>query len=194
MSITETPNTKKYLKDTKFFELCLSTSLMNDLVPDIRVQMVAEDEIQHMAPRSEDISDATRILINYTNETGNSALFQILDNERLDNKEDVINIDKFISEYHVGETEIEDPLVKLKLTVVSALTYSFVVCLGISDERETKGAKLLAEHFVKAAVSAIYDDPLDILVIMRDVKLENDAVVTVIDKMWVIKPRPKHAV
>lgn len=179
------------LKDSKFFELCRSIDLMNDLVPDIRVQMIAEAELQELAPRNPDIGIATRILVNYTNEKGNSSLFQIVDSDRLE-KSSTINIDEFLGNYDVGE--IEDPIIKMKLTVVSALTYSLVVCLGISDEKEHHVAKALCKWFVKSCISVIYNDPLDILILLKDKVLDNNAVVTIIDKIWVVKVRPHQGV
>jgi hypothetical protein len=107
-------------------------------------------------------------------------------------KPSIIDIDDFLENHN--DNDATDPLVDLKRAVISDLTYSLVVCLGISDEKESHGAKVVAAWFVKACLSVIYNDPLDILILLKDQVLENNAVVTVIDKMWVVKVRPQQGV
>lgn len=180
------------LKDSKLFELSRNVALFDDLVPDIRIQMIAESDIDTTCPRDETLGEATRILVNYTNTRGNSSLYQIIDTSRLE-KPSTVDIDDFLSKYTYsvyGEAEVDDPIMQSKRSLVSALVYSLTVCLGMSDEVETHSAKVLAEWFVKAAISVVYNDPRDVLIMLKDIVLEDkETVATTIDKMWVVKVR-----
>jgi len=180
------------LKDSKLFELSRSVALFDDLVPDIRVQMIAESDINTTCPRDESLGESTRILVNYTNTRGNSSLYQIIDTSRLE-KPSTVDIDDFLSKYTYSVyegSEIDDPIMQSKRSLISALVYSLTVCLGMSDEIETTSAKVLSEWFVKAAISVVYNDPQDVLIMLKDIVLEDgQTVTTVIDKMWIVKVR-----
>lgn len=179
------------LKESKLYTLCRSTALLDDLVPDIRVQMIAESDIEQTCPRDEKLGDATRILVNYTNSRGNSTLFQITDNDRLESPVN-IDIDDFIQNYGsemFDNQDIEDPIAQMKLSVVAALTFSVMTCIGMGDHSDTKSMKALAEWFVRACVAVVYDDPKDILFLLREKPMEDGTFVTVITNIWIIKTR-----
>lgn len=179
------------LRESKLFTLCRSTALLDDLVPDIRVQMIAESDIEETCPRAEDLGDATRILVNYTNSRGNSTLFQITDNDRLDTAVS-IDIDDFIQNYGsemFDNQDIDNPIAQMKLSVVAALTFSVMTCIGMGEPSDTKSMKALAEWFVRACVAVVYDDPRDILILLREKPMDDGTFVTVITNIWIIKTR-----
>jgi len=86
------------LRESKFFELCRKESLFGHMVPEIDLQMAAEIELEASYPRDEIDGDATRILINYSNSRGNSQIYCLTDNDRMET-DSRFDIDDFISKY-----------------------------------------------------------------------------------------------
>jgi hypothetical protein len=153
--------------------------------------MIAESDIDAACPRTDDLGEDTRILVNYTNLRGNSTLFQIMDKDRLE-KASKIDIDDFVQNYGseiLENQDIEDPVSQMKLAVVAALTFSVMTCIGMGDPSDTNNLKLLAEWFVRSCIAVVYDDPKDILILLRERPMEGGEPITVITNIWVVKTR-----
>jgi hypothetical protein len=179
------------LRDSKLFTMAKAQQLLAYMIPDIRVMMGAEVEISENHPRTEKDGDATRILMNFRTLKGDDIVFVELDNERLDS---TFTIDDFMNGYMSAiapEDVSSDPVDNINVVLLSALNMSASVATGI----DRKGQQILgvSKKVLKALVSIIYDDPLDVFISMQErAPAEGqDTSDVIIQAMWAVKKRPE---
>lgn len=180
------------LHDTKLYQLCRSTRILEGLVPELPTQISVEMDLSERFPREDEDGESTRILINYTNMKGNSTLFKVVNHERMTSQ---VDIDDFLVKYadFMKDTNLpEDPLPQMTTLVMAALTFSVGTLLGLDDEDGAgiKQAKHMAQWFIGAATSIIYDDPLDVVIAVKEVPSShgNGSFPTIV-AIWCVKSR-----
>jgi hypothetical protein len=179
------------LKDSKFYELARSVILLQGLVPDLPTQMQAEIDVGEQFPRDEDDKDSTRILINYTNLKGNSTLFKLNNFDRYDNSS--IDIDDFLLNYDkfMDDTNLpDDPVIRTATLVLSALTFAVSSVLGLDESSIGSQGRALAVNVINAVTTILYDDPLDVLIVVKEIESSTEEVsIPTIAAMWMVKHR-----
>jgi hypothetical protein len=156
------------------------------LVPLLPVQIATEQEIKETNPREE--GDKTlRVLVHYTNHSGNSILFQVVDGLGLNRSFD---IDDFLVGY---ASSIGDDLKQLggnetasmQFTTISAFCYALGIVLNIEKDTTRGRLKNLCTNVFSSIASCLYDDSLDVMVMCRDGKPREDGErQVVVTNMW----------
>lgn len=184
------------LKSSKFYDLCRQEQLLAELIPDIAIQMAMEEQIDANYQRDETDGDSTRIIILYTNVRGNTSVFKLNDHNRFETPTG-FDIDNFIvgyEEFVFSESEsvvIEDPVLKMGMTVLTALNFAVIAALRLDDEDDNKRTAGQAELFIKAAVACLYDDQKDVMIVIKESAMNDDEPSSpLINNLWVVKKRP----
>jgi hypothetical protein len=167
-------------------------TLLSYLIPPIDIQILTESTIDEQMPRTEDDSDDLRILVNYKNERGNTIIYPLLNPERYDQ---IFTIDDFLAGYRDsldGAEFPDDPVQQVDMILMSGLTMALSSILQISPEDTSESAIILSNQFLKAIMTIVYDDPLDVIIFCQD-HPDMKGVVQ-IDNIWTVKTRPMPTV
>ena len=172
------------LKESKLYTLARSTPLLDKFTPNVQIQVTTESELEEVYPREEDDKEDTRIFVNYTNTKGNSSVFKIMNRSRLNTP---IDIDDFIIKHSEASDDNEDPVDKITKTIMMMLSFSTNIMIGL--EHGNKLEKILADKVLCALTSVVFDDPLDVVIGIREITTEGSDSIPTIIAVWATRSR-----
>jgi hypothetical protein len=180
----------KTIKDSKIYTLARSTSLLEQLVPDFDGQMRTEAYLENELPRLPEEGDNTRIFIVFTSHKKNTSMIKIVDRNRLTSE---FNIDYHLANYQNAifppETlPTQDPVLIINGVLQAAVEYLSTVMIGL--EEQVGDNLTIAKILLPAITSVVYDDPLDVFIMLNENRDTGESVVH-LTKMWAVKSRNK---
>lgn len=182
-------NTTYDLSNTKLAQIMHAIPFLEAMAPDFMVQLETEQTLDIEHPRTPEDGDATRIFINYTNKNGNQSLYKFLNPNRMRSE---VNIDGFLEDFakqHVSESYNQTPESLIAFSTQTALSFSAVTALGLEEELN-KSAVALAHMVLYALVSVLFDDPLDVVIFIRDLENKDTKEYSpVMTNIWRVKKR-----
>lgn len=169
------------LVDSKLYTLGQQINLLEHFVPNVSGQMAMEMGLEEDRRKLID-NPGTNIFIHFTNSRGNHLSFCLNNVEGL---ESPFGIDDFLTGYatSIGAPSVDD-ISDMRNCVTSALAYALGVAIGLERDQTPQGRlKTTCNHVIKAICSALYPNK-DVIVIIRDKKVENVGVCVDLQYIW----------